>query len=127
MKNKKRFIFGMVLILLIFSMGVFWQKSINRNVKLSKDDVMSLTEAEQIEVGKNSKITSATIIQRKTGTGPWDDNDDVGNDTSEDNDIVRSFDQVTYTVEYTMGLKDGATVENYKGGAIEVKAELPEA
>ena len=127
MKNKKRFILGMVLILLIFSMGVFWQKSINRNIKLSKDDVMSLTEAEQIEVGKNSKITSATIIQRKTGTGPWDDNDDAGNDTSEDNDIVRSFDQVTYTVEYTMGLKDGATVENYKGGAIEVKAELPEA
>ena len=127
MKNKKRFIFGMVLILLIFSMGIFLQKSINRNVKLSKDDVMSLTEAEQIEVGKNSKITSATITQRKTGTGPWDDNDDAGNDTSEDNDIVRSFDQVTYTVEYTMGLKDGASVENYKGGAIEVKAELPEA
>ena len=126
MKNKKRFIFGMVLILLIFSMGIFLQKSINRNVKLSKDDVMSLTEAEQIEVGKNSKITSATITQRKTGTGPWDDNDDAGNDTSEDNDIVRSFDQVTYTVEYTMGLKDGATVENYKGGAIEIKAELPE-
>ena len=92
MKNKKRFILGMVLILLIFSMGIFLQKLINRNVKLSKDYVMSLTEAEQIEVGKNSKITSATIIQRKTGTGPWDDNDDVGNDTSEDNDIVRSFD-----------------------------------
>ena len=126
MKNKKRFIFGMVLILLIFSMGIFWQKSINRNVKLNKDDVMSLTEAEQTEVGKNSKITSAVITQRKTGTGPWDDNDDAGNDTSADNDIVRSFDQVTYTVEYTMGLKDGATVENYKGGAIEVKAELPE-
>ena len=127
MKNKKRFIFGMVLILLIFSMGIFWQKSINRNVKLNKDDVMSLTEAEQTEVGKNSKITSAVITQRKTGTGPWDDNDDAGNDTSADNDIVRSFDQVTYTVEYTMGLKDGASVENYKGGAIEVKAELPEA
>ena len=127
MKNKKRFIFGMVLILLIFSMGIFLQKSINRSVKLNKDDVMSLTEAEQIEVGKNSKITSATITQRKTGTGPWDDNDDAGNDMSEDNDIVRSFDQVTYTVEYTMGLKDGASVENYKGGAIEVKAELPEA
>ena len=126
MKNKKRFIFGMVLILLIFSMGIFWQKSINRNVKLNKDDVMSLTEAEQTEVGKNSKITSAVITQRKTGTGPWDDNDDAGNDTSADNDIVRSFDQVTYTVEYTMGLKDGATVEDYKGGAIEVKAELPE-
>ena len=126
MKNKKRFIFGMVLILLIFSMGIFWQKSINRNVKLNKDDVMSLTEAEQTEVGKNSKITSAAITQRKTGTGPWDDNDDAGNDTSADNDIVRSFDQVTYTVEYTMGLKDGAIVENYKGGIIEIKAELPE-
>ena len=126
MKNKKRFIFGMVLILLIFSMGVFWQKSINRNVKLSKDDVMSLTEAEQIEVGKNSKITSATITQRKTGTGPWDDNDEAGNDSSEDNNIVRSFDQVTYTIESTMALKDTAIVQNFKGGIIKIEAVLPD-
>ena len=50
----------------------------------------------------------------KTGTGPWDDNDEAGNDSSEDNNIVRSFDQVTYTIESTMALKDTAIVQNFK-------------
>ena len=30
-----------------------------------------------------AKISSAQVIQTKTGTGPWDDNDEPGNDSSE--------------------------------------------
>ena len=62
----------------------------------------------------------------KTGTGPWDDNDEAGNDSSEDNNIVRSFDQVTYTIESTMALKDTAIVQNFKGGIIKIEAVLPD-
>ena len=40
-----------------------------------------------------AKISSAIVTQTKTGTGPFDDNNDPGNDSSEDNDVVRSFDQ----------------------------------
>lgn len=128
MKSRKIiFLIAVLSILILFASSILGQKSIDNKIKSKIASVMSLTESEQTEIGKNSKITSASIIQRKTGTGPWDDNDDAGNDTSEDNDIVRSFDQVTYTVEYTMGLKSNVSVENYKGGIIEVKAELPES
>ena len=52
--------------------------------------------------GDKGYISSAQIIQTKTGTGPWDADDEPGNDSSEDNNIVRSFDQVTWTVDLTM-------------------------
>ena len=71
-------------------------------------------------------ISSAEIIQTKTGTAPWDDDDEPGNDSSEDNDIVRSFDQVTWTIENTMALNtDDAS--SYTGGKIIVKLTLPES
>lgn len=60
-------------------------------------------------------ITSSQVIQTKTGTGPWDDNDEPGNDSSEDNNIVRSFDQVTWTIENTMALNN-TTSDSYTGG-----------
>ena len=71
-----------------------------------------------------AEISSVQVIQTKTGTGPWDDNDDAGNDSSEDNDIVRSFDQVTWTIENTMGIKN-QSAESYTGGKIYFEATLP--
>ncbi len=82
--------------------------------------------AEQDAIGDKAIVSSAEIISRVTGTGPWDSDDNPGNDSSPDNDIVRSFDQVTWTTELTFGLKDGAGVDSLTGGTIEVKAELPE-
>jgi len=70
------------------------------------------------------KITSSQIIQTKTGTGPFDDNDDPGNDSSEDNDVVRSFDQVTWTIENTMAINN-STAQSYCGGKIYFEATLP--
>ena len=70
-------------------------------------------------------ISSSQIIQTKTGTGPFDENDDPGNDSSEDNNIVRSFDQVTWTVENTMVLNSSDTT-GYTGGRIYFEATLPD-
>ena len=77
--------------------------------------------------GDKGYISSAQITQVKTGTGPFDSNDDPGNDSSEDNNIVRSFDQVTWTVNLTMALKSGIADTNLKGGVINVNVTLPEA
>ena len=71
-----------------------------------------------------AKISSAQVIQTKTGTGPWDDNDEPGNDSSENNNIVRSFDQVTWTIENTMVLNN-STADSYTGGKIYFEATLP--
>ena len=80
---------------------------------------------EDLEVGRNGYISSAQIIERATGTGPWDDDDEPGNDSSPDNDIVRSFDQVTWTVNLTTALKEGAQQASYTGGVVEFTASLP--
>ena len=71
-----------------------------------------------------AKISSSQIIQTKTGTGPFDENDEPGNDSSEDNNIVRSFDQVTWTVENTMVLNNFSAT-GYTGGRIYFEAKLP--
>ncbi len=84
----------------------------------------SVNAAEELP-DNGAKISSAQIIQTKTGTGPFDDNDEPGNDSSEDNNIVRSFDQVTWTVENTMVL-NGDTSTSYTGGRIYFEATLPE-
>ena len=77
-------------------------------------------------IGDKAIISSAKITDRKTGTGPWDENDEPGNDSSATNDIVRSFDQVTWTIEATMGLKEDAGVDSITGGVINIEATLPE-
>ena len=71
------------------------------------------------------RISSSQVIQTKTGTGPFDENDEPGNDSSEDNNIVRSFDQVTWTVENTMVL-NGNEADSYSGGRIYFEAVLPD-
>ena len=126
MNIRRKIILGAMIILLVISGIAFSKKTITRINDNGAEIKQALTETEQAQIGKESKITSAIITQMKTGTGPWDDNDDVGNDSSDDNDIVRSFDQITYTIESTMALKSDATVENFRGGIIKIEAVLPD-
>ena len=109
---------------------------------LTKEIVTTIIEANQTELLANEEeidiqdlkevngdlgyITSAEA-KVKTGVGPFDDNDDPGNDSSEENNIVRSFDQITWTYELTFGLKPGTTETSLRGGVIEVEAQLPES
>ena len=72
-----------------------------------------------------ARISSVQVVQTKTGTGPWDENNEPGNDSSENNNIVRSFDQVTWTIENTMVLNN-STTNSYTGGKIYFEAILPD-
>ena len=78
------------------------------------------------EIGLKGYISNATIISTKTGTGPFDDNDDPGNDSSEDNNIVRSFDQVMWTIDLTTSIKEGVEENTLTGGIVEIEVTLPE-
>ncbi|MGN1013492.1 MAG: SpaA isopeptide-forming pilin-related protein [Clostridia bacterium] len=69
-------------------------------------------------------ISSVCLIGRNTGTGPFDDNDEPGNDSSASNNIVRSFDQITWTIENTMTINDTGD-QYYTGGTIYFEASLP--
>lgn len=96
----------------------------NENESTNNDIGKSILASDTI-LGEEAKISSAQIIERKTGIGPFDENDEAGNDSSESNNIVRSFDKITWTVECTMVLKDSSDKKSYRGGVVEVKAELP--
>lgn len=49
-------------------------------------------------------ISSARIKEKVDGTGPFDSDDDDGDDSNAKNDIVRSFDSIYYTLEYVTAI-----------------------
>lgn len=58
--------------------------------------------------------TTASGYSVRTGTSPWDDDNEAGNDTDDLNDILRSFDVATYTIQFNTTLREAAA----KGGAV---------
>lgn len=48
--------------------------------------------------GDEQYLIRAKVSRVTTGTAPWDDNDEPGNDSGSDNNIVRSYDSINYTV-----------------------------
>ena len=56
--------------------------------------------------GGEAAIDGFRVKEQKDGVGPFDEDDDSGNDSSDENLIVRSFDSVNYMLEYTTELID---------------------
>ena len=129
-KNEKKISFNKKLVIVVLAVLAVLVAIIC--VLATKSDVFNLSGKEDTEEnagvtnGDKGYISSAQIIQTKTGTGPWDADDEPGNDSSEDNNIVRSFDQVTWTVDLTMALKSGVADSGLTGGIINVEVTLPE-
>ena len=125
--NKKMKISVGILVAIMILLGVFVLIfSINNRENESLGSGKEEYNAGGIINGDKGYISSAQIIQTKTGTGPWDADDEPGNDSSEDNNIVRSFDQVTWTVDLTMQMKNNAGVNSLNGGILNIEAKLPE-
>ena len=59
-------------------------------------------------------VTSAIVKDKIDGLTPFDANDDPGNDSDASNDIVRSFDNINYTLEYVTAIKGNETVDKTK-------------
>ena len=76
------------------------EDSVNEEIDLQADT--QVFEDGSAMLTDDSAIVETAIISSKiTGTGPFDDNDEPGNDSSESNNIVRSFDTVTWNLEAT--------------------------
>lgn len=72
-----------------------------------KKPVFLKNTAAQIEAKTKSEQDSPIIIRDanlsvKTGTADFDNDDSPGNDSREDNDIVRSFDQIGYLASFSI-------------------------
>ncbi|MCD8365068.1 MAG: hypothetical protein LUC83_04510, partial [Clostridiales bacterium] len=75
------------------------------------DSLLALAAAADDESGLNmnkSYVSALTIKSLIDGTAPFDGDDSVGNDSGAGNRIVRTFDYVNYTLEYTTALMDPA-------------------
>lgn len=61
----------------------------------------------------------------RTGSAPWDEDDEAGDDSSDLNNTVRSFDIVSYTVGFTSKVRDNAPYKAYKMGTLHFEFVLP--
>ncbi len=69
---------------------------------------------------------SSLSVNKTTGTAPWDADDAPGNDSGAKNDIVRSYDSISYNILYTLNIKDEYqdTVLGYNHADMYVRATL---
>lgn len=67
--------------------------------------------------------TRLRLTDRITGTAPFDKDNERGDDKDENNDIVRSYDTVTYDYEYT--LTPDSTMDYYRRTRVGFRFELP--
>lgn len=71
----------------------------------------------------SAAVSRLRLIDRITGTAPFDKDNERGDDKDETNDIVRSYDTVTYDYEYT--LTPDSTMDYYRRTRVGVRFELP--
>lgn len=71
----------------------------------------------------SAAVSRLRLIDRITGTAPFDKDNERGDDKDENNDIVRSYDTVTYDYEYT--LTPDSTMDYYRRTRVCFRFELP--
>ena len=71
----------------------------------------------------SAAVSRLRLIDRITGTAPFDADNARGDDKDENNDIVRSYDTVTYGYEYT--LTPDSTMDYYRRTRVGFRFELP--
>lgn len=71
----------------------------------------------------SAAVSRLRLTDRITGTAPFDADNERGDDKDENNDIVRSYDTVTYDYEYT--LTPDSTMDYYRRTRVGFRFELP--
>lgn len=71
----------------------------------------------------SAAVSRLRLADRITGTAPFDKDNERGDDKDETNDIVRSYDTVTYDYEYT--LTPDSTMDYYRRTRVGFRFELP--
>ena len=71
----------------------------------------------------SAAVSRLRLTDRITATAPFDKDNERGDDKDETNDIVRSYDTVTYDYEYT--LTPDSTMDYYRRTRVGFRFELP--
>ena len=98
----------------------------------SHDQIPELLEGDKAWIdmfglSKDDETESGYSI--RTGTAPFDKDDEPGNDSCATNNVVRTFDAVSYTVEFYTALQkniiDEGTITGFKDGSVYFEYILP--
>lgn len=101
------------LLLGMFAMVLCVCAAMSLNVKSYAAD---LNVIENLD-GDYAYVKELSIDGKSTGSEPFDDDDDAGNDSSANNDIIRSFDTAVYSVKFvTTSYDDQQYFENARVG-----------
>lgn len=71
----------------------------------------------------SASVSKLKLTGWTTGTAPFDKDNERGDDSGSNNDIVRSFDTVTYDYDYTV--TPDSTMDYYKSTRVGFRFELP--
>lgn len=88
------------------------------------DEMKSADDADKHSSDDSCYIKAYEVSEVLDGTAPFDADNNAGNDSSNKNGIVRSFDTINYTLKYTTAIRDTSSFgvdESY----VNVKFELP--
>ena len=144
MRRSKRLI-GLCLVLLLLAVNILPVLA-EENLQLSDEEMTEQEKLEENEIQRASNehldgdyayisaagmVTdsgSSTGTSIRTGTAPWDaaeEADEDGNDATELDAKVRSFDQVTYTTYFQTKVRDDAPDTYYRTGTLHFEFVLP--
>ena len=75
-----------------------------------------------------AKVSAFFVAKTYTGSGDWDSTTDwTGNDSTADNDVIRTNDDVTYVLAYTTALRKDYLYNTVTGAKMYVSYSLPAA
>lgn len=77
------------------------------------------------DVGILKDSTTESGYAIRTGTAPWDENSGAGNDTTDLDNTVRSFDVVSYTTWFRSKMRNDAPYSGYKTGILHFEFIVP--
>ncbi|MGN0243354.1 MAG: SpaA isopeptide-forming pilin-related protein [Lachnospiraceae bacterium] len=100
----------------------------------SAQDEALLGKTSGEEMISDGGVVSSVEVNQFDGTEVFDSDDTPGNDSSDSNGIVRSFDSIIYSVAANMMINSGTygpdeakSAVSYVGGTLYVKAEIPKS
>ena len=144
MRRSKRLI-GLCLVLLLLAVNILPVLA-EENLQLSDEEMTEQEKSEENEIQRASNerldgdyayisaagmvadLESSTRTSIRTGTAPWDaetEADEDGNDATELDAKVRSFDQVTYTTYFQTTVRGDAPWTYYRTGTLHFEFVLP--
>ncbi len=77
------------------------------------------------EAGLLEDKTTESKLAIRTGSAPWDEDDAAGNDSTDLNNTVRSFDIISYTAYFKSKVRDNAPYAAYETGTLHFEFILP--